>query len=135
MNVKGDANRSVQQTKRRLHAALVALLEQKPLREITVRELVDRAGISRGSFYFHYRDLDALMAELEQEHLHQLERLMDALMPSIGQHSMPPALPALKDEPQEVPTATSEQGKDDGEASSDGDAEPSESDDSGEEDL
>ncbi len=46
-----------------------------------------------------------------------------------------PAVPALKDEPQEVPTATSEQGKDDGEASSDGDAEPSESDDSGEEDL
>lgn len=57
MNAKGDANRSVRQTKQRLYEALVHLLQQKSLREITVRELTELAGISRGTFYFHYADI------------------------------------------------------------------------------
>ena len=60
MNAKGDANRSVRQTKQRLYEALIHLLQQKSLREITVRELTELAGISRGTFYFHYTDIYAL---------------------------------------------------------------------------
>ncbi|MFR4260249.1 TetR family transcriptional regulator [Gemmiger formicilis] len=37
------------------------MLQQKSLREITVRELTELAGISRGTFYFHYADIYALM--------------------------------------------------------------------------
>lgn len=59
MNAKGDANRSVRQTKQRLYEALIHLLQQKSLREITVRELTELAGISRGTFYFHYADIYA----------------------------------------------------------------------------
>lgn len=36
MNAKGDANRSVRMTKQRLYQALITLLQQKSLREITV---------------------------------------------------------------------------------------------------
>ena len=43
MNAKGDANRSVRMTKQRLYQALITLLQQKSLREITVRG-ADRAG-------------------------------------------------------------------------------------------
>lgn len=50
MNAKGDANRSVRMTKQRLYQALITLLQQKSLREITVRELTELAGISRGTF-------------------------------------------------------------------------------------
>ncbi len=95
MNTKGDANRSVQHTKRQLRAALVALLGQKPLREITVQAVAAKAGVSRGAFYFHYADIGALMADIEGQHLRQLEQLMDDLMPGISQNKMPPALPAL----------------------------------------
>ena len=35
MNAKGDANRSVRMTKQRLYQALITLLQQKSLREIT----------------------------------------------------------------------------------------------------
>ena len=38
MNAKGDANRSVRMTKQRLYQALITLLQQKSLREITVRQ-------------------------------------------------------------------------------------------------
>lgn len=95
MNVKGDANRSVQQTKRRLCGALVRLMGEKPLREITVRELTEAAGVSRGAFYFHYRDVDDLLAQIEQAHLGYLEGQMDALIPDLERGTVPPALEKL----------------------------------------
>ena len=81
MNAKGDANRSVRQTKQRLYEALIHLLQQKSLREITVRELTELAGISRGTFYFHYADIYALMEQMESVQLARLESLMDNLTP------------------------------------------------------
>ena len=88
-------NRAGQASQRRLAAALVALMAEKPLRQITVRELTQKAGVSRGTFYFHYNDIETLAAAVEQAHLQQLEQLLDDLMPAIGQDGMPPALPAL----------------------------------------
>ena len=95
MNAKGDANRSVRMTKQRLYQALITLLQQKDLREITVRELTELAGISRGTFYFHYADIYALMEQMEAAQLDHLCQLMDALVPSISQTDVPPALVAL----------------------------------------
>ena len=95
MNAKGDANRSVRMTKQRLYQALITLLQQKSLREITVRELTELAGISRGTFYFHYADIYALMDQMEAAQLARLNDLMDSLIPSISQEDAPPALVAL----------------------------------------
>ena len=95
MNAKGDANRSVRQTKQRLYEALIHLLQQKSLREITVRELTELAGISRGTFYFHYADIYALMEQMESVQLARLESLMDNLIPNISREDVPPALTAL----------------------------------------
>lgn len=95
MNAKGDANRSVRMTKRRLSAALVGLLLHKPLREITVRELTSQAKVSRGTFYFHYADIYDLMHQIEQEQLDKLSALMCTLLPSMGQDRPPAALEAL----------------------------------------
>lgn len=90
MNAKGDANRSVRMTKQRLYQALITLLQQKSLREITVRELTELAGISRGTFYFHYADIYALMDQMEAAQLARLNDLMDTLIPSISQEDAPP---------------------------------------------
>ena len=81
MNAKGDANRSARMTKQRLYQALITLLQQKSLREITVRELTELAGISRGTFYFHYADIYALMDQMEAAQLARLNDLMDSLIP------------------------------------------------------
>lgn len=95
MNAKGDANRSVRMTKKRLSAALVSLLLQKPVREITVRELTAQAKVSRGTFYFHYADIYDLLHQIEQEQLDKLGALMGTLLPRIGQERPPEALEAL----------------------------------------
>ena len=91
MNAKGDANRSVRQTKQRLYEALIHLLQQKSLREITVRELTELAGISRGTFYFHYADIYALMEQMESVNWRGWKSLMDNLIPNISREDVPPA--------------------------------------------
>lgn len=61
-------------TKGEIQAALLELLEQKPLDEITVTELVERCGISRQAFYYHFSDLYGVVDwSLQQE----LEKLQD----------------------------------------------------------
>ena len=91
MNAKGDANRSVRMTKRRLCDALIALLAQKPVREITVRELTALAKVSRGTFYFHYTDIYDLLAQIEQDQLEGLDALMGAILPSMDSQAPPEA--------------------------------------------
>ena len=57
----------VQTTKKLLRDALLTLLNEKPLRSITVKELCTRAGLNRGTFYAHYADVFDLMAQIEDE--------------------------------------------------------------------
>jgi AcrR family transcriptional regulator len=51
----------IRRTRERLGAALIALLEDKPMDEITIREVLDRADVGRSTFYLHYRDTDDLL--------------------------------------------------------------------------
>ena len=83
MNSKGESNRSVRATRARLCGALVQMLAQMPVRQITVRELAQLADVSRGTFYFHFRDIYELLDYLEQQQLDQLDRFMDALLPRL----------------------------------------------------
>lgn len=44
-------------TKRALEASLKHLLLQKPLNKITVNDIADDCGISRMTFYYHFKDI------------------------------------------------------------------------------
>jgi AcrR family transcriptional regulator len=60
-------DRRIQRTRNRLGNALIALIEVKPIDDVTVRELLERAGVGRSTFYVHYRDKDDLfLSVLEQ---------------------------------------------------------------------
>lgn len=48
-------------TRERLGTALIALLEERPMDEVTIREVLDRAVVGRSTFYVHYRDKDDLL--------------------------------------------------------------------------
>lgn len=59
-------------TKIALGAAMQELLREKPLEQIRVRELADRCGIRRQSFYYHFNDVYELLdwsISREREHL------------------------------------------------------------------
>jgi AcrR family transcriptional regulator len=51
-----SGNRRVTRTRNVLGGALVALIHEKPFAEITVQDVLDRAKVSRSTFYAHYRD-------------------------------------------------------------------------------
>lgn len=53
-------DRRVVQTRDALGDALVALMHEKNFDDITVQEVLDRAGVGRSTFYAHYSDKDDL---------------------------------------------------------------------------
>ncbi len=55
---KGDQR--VRRTRDRLGDALVELLVQKPFDDITVQDVLDRAGVSRSTFYSHFSNKNDL---------------------------------------------------------------------------
>lgn len=54
-------------TGKAIKEAFIKLLEKHPLSEITVKDIVEECGINRNSFYYHYRDLPALIEEIIKE--------------------------------------------------------------------
>jgi AcrR family transcriptional regulator len=53
-------DRRVLRTRDTLGGALVALMQEKNFDDITVQQVLDRAGVGRSTFYLHYRDKDDL---------------------------------------------------------------------------
>lgn len=64
-NTKVD--RRVRKSEAAMAEALLALMEQKPLAQITVRELVDEADVNRSTFYRHYLDIPDMTERLGDE--------------------------------------------------------------------
>ena len=54
-------------TRRAIKETFLALLEERPLGDITVKDIVEKCGINRNSFYYHYQDLPSLMEEVIKE--------------------------------------------------------------------
>ncbi|MBN9605783.1 MAG: TetR/AcrR family transcriptional regulator [Actinomycetales bacterium] len=53
----------VARTRERLQTALFDLARERPLEEITVADIADRAEVNRSTFYQHYSDKDVLLAD------------------------------------------------------------------------
>ena len=56
----------VRRTQERLGGALIELIQEKPIDDVTVQEVLDRAAVGRSTFYLHFRDKnDLLLSQLE----------------------------------------------------------------------
>ena len=67
-------DRRVRKTKSQLRAGLARLMQEKGIGEITVKELVNEVDINRSTFYLHYSDIPALLREIEDDMMEELER-------------------------------------------------------------
>ena len=70
-----DQRRS--QTKKALLDALVICLKDQDFNDITTIRLVQTAGISRSSFYTHYKDKYEMIDSYQKELFHKLEYIFD----------------------------------------------------------
>lgn len=63
-----------QMTKRALEASLKNLLLQKPLNKITINDITEDCGISRMTFYYHFKDIyDLVEWSCVEDAAHALE--------------------------------------------------------------
>ena len=54
-------------TERAIKEALIKLLNERPLSQITVKDIVEECGINRNSFYYHFQDLPSLVEQIVTE--------------------------------------------------------------------
>lgn len=54
-------------TRKAIKETFLNLLEERPLSNITVKDIVETCGINRNSFYYHFHDLPALIEEIIME--------------------------------------------------------------------
>lgn len=85
-------DRRVRKTKARLRQALSALMAQKDVRDITVKELTELADVNRGTFYCHYRDIYDMITQVENSLFEELGEVMDAYTTSDLRAGLTPIL-------------------------------------------
>src|SRR5216684_2154220 len=57
----------IRRTCERLGGALVTLIQERPIDDVTVQDVLDRAAVGRSTFYLHFRDKnDLLFSQLEK---------------------------------------------------------------------
>lgn len=64
---EGTVDRRILRTRQMLRDALIDLIEERGLEGLTVRDLTQRAGLNRGTFYLHYRDIQDLLEQSKEE--------------------------------------------------------------------
>ena len=62
-------------TKMLIRRAFTDLLRVKPVQSISIKELCEKAGVNRGTFYAHYRDVNDLLAQVEESVFLRLEEI------------------------------------------------------------
>jgi len=67
----------IRRTHERLGSALVQLMQEKRIDEVTVQEVLDRASVGRSTFYLHFRDKDDLL-------LSQLEKFLEMMSTTLS---------------------------------------------------
>lgn len=71
-------------TARRMDDALVELLSEKDFEYVTVKEICERAGVSRSTFYLHYRTVGDLLEECIEGIMHRFLSCFDGLRPDFS---------------------------------------------------
>src|SRR5436190_6612990 len=70
-------DRRIRRTCERLGSALVALIQERPIDDVTVQDVLDRASVGRSTFYLHYSDKDDLL-------LSQLEKFLEMMSTALS---------------------------------------------------
>ncbi len=77
---KKPDSRRVQETKRKLQAALLELLQEKSIEHITVMEIAERAQMNRTSFYRYYLDVYDLYDSIVEEYANMFQQIMPYML-------------------------------------------------------
>ena len=74
-NIKED--RRIRRTKKLLKQALAQLMDEKDFKDITVKDITERADLNRGTFYLHYTDTYDILNKIEDEILKNIQNMIN----------------------------------------------------------
>ncbi|MEE6685321.1 TetR/AcrR family transcriptional regulator [Limosilactobacillus fermentum] len=77
----------IQNTKSRIQNGLLELLKQKPLNDITTKDIIESAEASRKTFYIYYKDKRDLLMEIEGAIITDLQEALKEDRKCLTQHS------------------------------------------------
>lgn len=66
----------VKKTKKAFANSLVQLSKNRQVNKITVKEICENAELSRNAFYFHYEDINALIRDIEDSVIEDIEGIL-----------------------------------------------------------
>jgi AcrR family transcriptional regulator len=66
---RDSTDRRILRSRDKLGDALVALIQERKFEDITVQDVLDRAGVGRSTFYVHFRDKEDLFISDVEEFL------------------------------------------------------------------
>lgn len=89
-NAKED--RRVRRTQKLLKESLVELMSEKEFKDITIKEVTERADLNRGTFYLHYSDTYELLKSMENDVLNDFQDLITDYLRSEQVDSLMPVL-------------------------------------------
>ena len=70
-------DRRVRRTKKMLTQALTKLMQEKQVKDITVKELTELADMNRGTFYLYYKDVYDMLDKLEDNMFSALNQILE----------------------------------------------------------
>lgn len=59
-------------TKQAIRNSFMKLLDERPVSQITIKDIVEDCGINRNSFYYHYQDMPSMIEEIILEEMNEI---------------------------------------------------------------
>lgn len=85
-------DRRIRRTQKLLKESLVSLMSEKAFKDITIKDITDRADLNRGTFYLHYSDTYGLLETMENDVLHDFQNMIDNYFQMEAESSLLPIL-------------------------------------------
>jgi AcrR family transcriptional regulator len=79
-------------TRAALHGALLAILEEQPFEQVTIREITVKAGVGYATFFRHYPDKETLLHDFAARQISQLLAMALPLLFTVDSHASTRAL-------------------------------------------
>jgi AcrR family transcriptional regulator len=74
---KDQMDKRCRKTRKAIKLALIKIMSEKELSDITITEIAGDADINRKTFYFHYRDLYDVLDEIENDLVCKIFQILD----------------------------------------------------------
>lgn len=85
-------DRRIRRTQKMLKDSLIELMTEKDFKNISVKDITERADLNRGTFYNHYTDTYDLLQKMESDVLADFQDMIDNYLCSFEKGSLMPIL-------------------------------------------